>query len=227
LDVESGARRILAQRLERHVESPFILEPLGWSGDGAVVYLVARCDCGAQPRGLYGADALTGEFVAVQGADQVSGSVTLAPDGTRVAYATDDISIDAGGDLQRQWPNRVVVLDLASSSARVVAEPDLPDRFLGPPTWSPDGTRLAFDLGGHSAVDSISSVDVRDGSALPVIEGAAMAAQQLAWLPGDRFAMSGRPGSAVDIVLRIWDIAGGIWIEIDRAPAIEIIGWYR
>lgn len=92
-----------------------------WAPDGrTIVYATPWGDICRIPS--------TGGLVEALMPDAAAAALSVSPDGTRVAYAADELA-------------RIKVLDLATGAAATVA--DEAD-FCLDPVWSPDGTRLAW-----------------------------------------------------------------------------------
>lgn len=127
----------LAYRQEQAVHE------LSWSPDGERIAVVD----GTTVRLV---DVVTGEhetvYVAVSASPGLFG-LTWAPQGDRLAVL--EVTVSTGEPI-----HDLVVVDLATASTRVVAG----GSFLSGPSWSPDGTRLAY---GNVDTDEVVVVDLR------------------------------------------------------------------
>lgn len=133
-----------------------------WSPDGTQIAFVAARGTGEDVRSqLYLLPAQGGEAVQLTTARDGVASYRWSPDGARIAYlTTDSLTRDVEarikrrddpqvfeGDLRR---SHVWVVDVATQAATKVTSGDFTVR--GTPSWSPDGTRLAFDASPTSLI---------------------------------------------------------------------------
>jgi Tol biopolymer transport system component len=129
-----------------------------WSPNGATISFVsargaASGDEGPRPQ-IWLLPADGGEASQLTTARDGVSAYSWSPDGTRIAYlTTDSLSRDAEAKLRRRDDPKVYegdlrlshvwVIDVASKQATKVTGGDYTVR--GAPSWSPDGTQLAFD----------------------------------------------------------------------------------
>ncbi|MCC6245459.1 MAG: S9 family peptidase [Gemmatimonadaceae bacterium] len=129
-----------------------------WSPDGTTIAFIsargaAGGDDGPRPQ-IWLLPADGGEASQLTSARDGVSAYSWSPDGTRIAYlTTDSLSRDAEAKLRRRDDPKVYegdlrlshlwVVDLASKQATKITSGDYTAR--GAPSWSPDGTRLAFD----------------------------------------------------------------------------------
>lgn len=169
-----------------------------WSPDGTRVAFLRAQDGPAQ---LWLLPAGGGEAAQLTTLPLGAGAPVWSPDGTRIAFAAAvDITADAGEDdaartrrakapivtervdyqadgagLLRGKRKHLHVLDLATGQVRQVTEGDW---HAGEPSWSPDGTRLAFGAGTAADADlnirvPLHILDLTDLAARPVRVGLA------------------------------------------------------
>ncbi|BCJ74759.1 serine hydrolase [Catellatospora sp. IY07-71] len=167
-----------------------------WSPDGARVAFLRAQDGPAQ---LWLLPAAGGEAEQLTTLPLGAGAPVWSPDGTKIAFASAvDITADAGEDdaartrrgrapivtervdyqadgagLLRGMRKHLHVLDLASRQVRQVTEGDW---HAGDPSWSPDGTRLAFGAGTAADADlnirvPLHVLDLSDPAARPTQVG--------------------------------------------------------
>jgi dipeptidyl aminopeptidase/acylaminoacyl peptidase len=120
--IDAGGQAARAQAITRFADG--LTGGLFWSGDSQRVYFSRQGD-------LWQTPVAGGEPSAVWTTAQPESNIVLSPDGARVAF------VRAGNDL--------VVRSLADGKESVVVRGD--GKAVAGVTWSPDGTRLVFNLG--------------------------------------------------------------------------------
>jgi len=120
--IDASARSTPAVAITRFADG--VSGPLFWSADSQRVYFPRQGD-------LWQALAAGGEPAAVWSTPQPETSLTLSPDGARVAFVRDG--------------NGLVVRSLTDGKETVVVRGD--SRAIGGVTWTPDGARLLFNAG--------------------------------------------------------------------------------
>ncbi len=129
-----------------------------WSPDGALIAFVsargtATGEDGPRPQ-LWLLNADGGEAWSLTSARDGVSDYSWSPDGKRIAYVTtDSMSRDAEAKLRRRDDPKVYegdlrlsqlwVIDLATKQATKITSGDFTVR--GAPSWSPDGSKLAFE----------------------------------------------------------------------------------
>ena len=221
--LDDGSDRLLAGDLQTHVESPYVLLPVGWSSDDRQIFLDVTCDCGMGPHGFFVADLATGAVAQVAATGTNMSQIALAPTGTHIAYTAVDWSSDANPG-PGAWPAELLVTDLASGESKTVA--DSPDGPFYGLTWSPDGARLAFGKGGDVfAYDLAAATTEQLASGDPALRPGL--SPQL-WLPGDRMVYTADTvGTPRSTALLVHDMGRDVWTEVDRAREIETLGWFQ
>jgi dipeptidyl aminopeptidase/acylaminoacyl peptidase len=113
---------------------------------------------------LWIVDAVTGEGQAVTSEQYHVSSARWSPDGGFVAM----ITADGSGSNETYFSSRLEVIDLSDRSVTKVS-----DNAGGEPSWSPDGTRLAFQyrlrLEGMTLPADVIAVINADGSGLKLL----------------------------------------------------------
>jgi dipeptidyl aminopeptidase/acylaminoacyl peptidase len=155
-----GSRSVLTSR----ARGPFrFLPPAGsFSPDGSRIIIAVRS--GIYSLNLAGAHSLIRAVERVPGSSGKDGlrhafsGAAMSPDGTQIAYV--DTWFDAG-----QTGQTLRVMDADGTDVRVLVDGNATDRCgaMGQPSWSPDGTRLAF--GCHNGIWEVGA----DGSGLTQI----------------------------------------------------------
>jgi Tol biopolymer transport system component len=82
---------------------------------------------------------------------------SISPDGTKIVYATD----------------RLYIRPLADSTARPIAGTDLGDGFISDPTFSPDGSSIAFWFGREATTGELKKVAVDGGPVMTLASASA------------------------------------------------------
>jgi Tol biopolymer transport system component len=131
-----------------------------------------------------------------------------SPDGSEIAYAVrdhGDLGPNTGGDA-------VFVIDADGEEA-----PTLFQKHGGPdeyPAWSPDGTKIVWEMGSDIVVKDAGTPDVEDEETIPVLTGGhsdAVDGFQPAWSPDNtKIAFVGRrPTQSATYELHITDAPSG------------------
>lgn len=137
-DLETGEETCLINE-EDHVKFP------SWSPDGTRIAFY-QADPSAYRRSLLSiADLKSGTKVAVIGGLFDPGRATWSPDGKKIAYS----SLKAYSSRFREGISGISMVDIQSQTSEFMMP--FPERTLGTrgvngPTWSPDGSHLAFTL---------------------------------------------------------------------------------
>jgi len=76
----------------------------------------------------------------------------LSPDGRQLMY----FELKPGGGGTLVYPHDLVVVDVATGSRRVLAA-DVPNRFGGSATWSPDGKRIAYLIASEAGSGTLTT----------------------------------------------------------------------
>src|ERR1700678_4532313 len=121
-------------------------------------------------------------------------SLELSPDGTRLVFAVKEYNLEKNDSVTHLW-----LLDTASGAVRALTTAESTD---GDPTWSPDGSTVAFvSKRGKDEVASLYTIRADGGEAQRVLE-LPLAISSPRWLPdGHRivFATSVLPKLGGDI----------------------------
>jgi hypothetical protein len=217
--------------------------PIAWSGDGSRLLYGRGTLSGLALTDAAGSEPEEFELRCPDGADENPllytcqadlASVAFSPDGTRLAYMIWEGTHDQA---KQDVAISIVVLDLSTSlvtklestqTKRPAGACETSDslRAHRPPSWSPDGTRLAFkrDFTGPSAnggcLEAIRTVNV-DGSGLRQVvpPGQPGADQFPGWSPDGSLILSGtgatrtRDGRIVSLRFPTTGEGGGaLWI---------------
>ena len=167
-DVKSGETRQLTNNQKKSSTAP------AWSPDGRTLAFAADRD---DKRQVYVINPRGGEARKLTSAEEGVGSFAWAPDGKTIAYTSTDPKTAADKDREKTYGDFDVigegyrmshlwVFDVASKKARRLTS----GRFtVGQFSWSPDGTRIAFDhrintANANSGSADISIVTVADGT---------------------------------------------------------------
>ncbi|GAA4917936.1 hypothetical protein GCM10023334_019960 [Nonomuraea thailandensis] len=197
-----------------------------WSPDGRTLAFLRPVD-GRPQLHLLPMDG--GEPYALTRAPLGAGPARWSPDGTRIAYAgpagpepdpnapvvTDRLGYKAdGAGLLRGVTTHLFVVDVASGESAQVTEGDF---HAGEPSWSPDGTRLAF------AADLDADRDLRPGGAAYTVPVSGGEPERLTgpellcggvWWLGERLVAAALKGGPVGHV-RLYELGPGGAAEIE------------
>jgi dipeptidyl aminopeptidase/acylaminoacyl peptidase len=158
-DVKSGDTRQLTSNPKKSSTSP------AWSPDGRTLTFAADRD---EKRQNYVIDPRGGEAKKLTSAEEGVGSFAWAPDGKSIAYTSTDPKSDADKDREKKYGDYDVigegyrmshlwVFDVAAKKARRLTQGSF---TVGQFSWSPDGTRIAFDHRINSANANGGSADI-------------------------------------------------------------------
>ncbi|HEV2764607.1 MAG TPA: hypothetical protein VGV38_16630, partial [Pyrinomonadaceae bacterium] len=171
---------------------------LTFSPDGDFLYYV-RGKKGESFRELYRVSTLGGDPQKL--AFDVDSAVTLSPDGRRFAF-------------RRHAPktneDRLIISDEGGSERTLFS--CVRPATLGTPAWSPDGSVVAFTLGGRDEQGYYVNVEeaaVADGARRTVLSGRWRDIGTLAWLPdGSGLVMNARDRASLpNTPLQIWHVS--------------------
>jgi WD40 repeat protein len=165
--------------------------PMSWSSDGTTL-LFARYATGhaaGGPGDLFLLDQ-SGRLTHIAHGSGIWGSVS--PDATRVVYQDDDRT---GGGLAR----RIFVVNVDGGTPRLVAG-GFHAPSAGWPTWSPDGTRIAY-LDRARGIVIVRADGTGVTRRIPISDPRITWMSGLAWSPdGSRFALIGEHGACASYV---------------------------
>jgi len=158
-DAKSGETRQLSNNPKKSSTSP------AWSPDGRLLAFATDRD---EKRQIYVIDPRGGEARKLTAADEGVGSFVWAPDGKSIAYTMTDPKTDADKDREKKFGDFDVigegyrmshlwVFDVASKKSRRLTSGAF---TVGQFSWSPDGTRIAFDHRINSANANGGSADI-------------------------------------------------------------------
>jgi dipeptidyl aminopeptidase/acylaminoacyl peptidase len=158
-DVKSGETRQLTNNPKKSSTSP------AWSPDGRTLAFATDRD---EKRQIYVIDPKGGEARKLTSVEEGVGSFAWAPDGTSIAFTSTDPKTDADKDREKTYGDFDVigegyrmshlwVFDVASKKARRLTSGAF---TVGQFSWSPDGTRIAFDHRINSANANGGSADI-------------------------------------------------------------------
>lgn len=163
------------------------------------IALVALRWAGEVPRGrtLWRA----GEVTAVTSDPGTERRPAVSPDGTRIAYSQFDPASGTGG------VDRLVLR--APGQPRAVRVTQKSELFEEMPTWSPDGSQIAFERIGTDActvytVSSLGGVERQVGACT-----APHIVNYFDWTPDARQLITAEATSASGMALVLWDLATG------------------
>jgi dipeptidyl aminopeptidase/acylaminoacyl peptidase len=172
-DAKTGQTRQLTNNSKKSSTSP------QWSPDGKLLAFATDRD---EKRQIYVIDPHGGEARKLTSAEEGVGSFLWAPDGKSIAYTSTDPKTDADKEREKTYGDYDVVgegyrmshlwvFDVATSKSRRLTSGAF---TVGSFSWSPDGTRIAFDhrINGANAsggTADISIVTVADGSVRPLV----------------------------------------------------------
>ena len=187
-------------------------EPVAWSADGSKLLISRQVPSATYQRGfgldLYVLSADGTETRLTKGRDWGTGSIS--PDGSKVIYDVTTWSANEG----EEWQSGIYVVDTGGGEPRLLLASGLQDypdgtfrTALFRPTFSPDGTQIAYidgmgDWGNTIRVMNADGSDVRvliDWSTLPpppAEDVAEVHGSTLAWSPdGQRLTFNGDGGT--------------------------------
>lgn len=172
-DARSGETRQLTNNAKKSSSSPV------WSPDGKTLAFATDRD---DKRQVYVIDPRGGEARKLTAAEENVGAFAWSPDGRSIAYTCMDPKSAADKERQKTYGDFDVigegyrmshlwVLDVATKKARRLTSGTF---TVGQFSWSPDGTRIAFDHRINSANANggsadISVVTVDDGTVKPLV----------------------------------------------------------
>jgi Tol biopolymer transport system component len=127
--------------------------------DGRTLYMVGRPRGPGRPNDVVALDVETGTLRVVHAARAIRGSLSVSPDGQRLAMLARN---DSGIIELRVGPAKV------AGPFKTVYRPAR--GRLGPPvTWTPDGSRIVFELQDGDEASNLWSVAVAGGEAIKVL----------------------------------------------------------
>jgi dipeptidyl aminopeptidase/acylaminoacyl peptidase len=158
-DVKSGETRQLTNNPKKSSTSP------AWSPDGRTLAFGTDRD---EKRQIYAIDPQGGEARKLTSAEEGVGSFAWAPDGKSIAFTSTDPKTDADKEREKTYGDFDVIgegyrmshlwlFDVASKKARRLTSGAF---TVGQFSWSPDGTRIAFDHRINSANANGGSADI-------------------------------------------------------------------
>jgi dipeptidyl aminopeptidase/acylaminoacyl peptidase len=172
-DVKSGETRQLTNNQKKSSTAP------AWSPDGRTLAFAADRD---DKRQIYVINPRGGEARKLTSAEEGVGGFAWAPDGKAIAYTSTDAKTAADKEREKTYGDFDVigegyrmshlwVFDVATKKARRLTSGPF---TVGQFSWSPDGTRIAFDHRINSANANggsadISIVTVADGTVKPLV----------------------------------------------------------
>jgi len=158
-DVKSGQTRQLTNNAKKSSTSP------AWAPDGRMLAFAADRD---DKRQIYVIDPHGGEARKLTSAEEGVGSFVWSPDGRSIAYTSTDPKTAADKEREKTYGDFDVigdgyrmshlwVFDVATKKARRLTSGPF---TVGQFSWSPDGTRIAFDHRINSANANGGSADI-------------------------------------------------------------------
>jgi Tol biopolymer transport system component len=209
--------------MERIQLSERLGEPLAWSSDGSKL-LIRRevSDATRNPvdnLDLFVLNADGTETRLTRGLGWSTGSIS--PDGSKVVYAATTWPSEEASARGEEWQSGMYVVEADGGSRRLLlaAGPrDYPDgtfrTALFQPTFSPDGTQIAYFVGGGDWGNTLRVMNADGSDVRVVIDQEFGHVNDLAWSPdGSRLAFHAPYG-------------GGIWIVgVDGSGLTEVSQW--
>lgn len=226
--IDGRGGRKLAEDSQGLISFPFGLSPIGWSGDGSKIYLLATAESEYVPTGPYQVDVATGAIERAPMPDEPPWSLALSPDGNYLAYST--WAIDPDSLVLPVPPYRLRVTDLRTGNTITVLESG--KQLYGPIVWSPEGERLLVGVeGAWSEEDGdkpeepsrFIGVDIGTGQTWEPaawIENLPVDLTPQLWLPGERVVLVDGAGA-----LGMLDLDDEWWVELDEAPEVVVMGY--
>ncbi len=186
-------------------ENPIVNFEPAISPDGSeVVYM--RQDSGGQELWRVGADGSNPENLTEAVGEEAQPE--FSADGTRIAY----ISTGPKPCCDPEYNNDIWVMDADGTSQEQLTKTDFPRQNLSP-TWSPDGTKIAYsttEAGGENGFHVMDSDGSDDSGPLP--SGTPISSLNLSWSP-DGTKIAYQP------------MAGGLWtMNPDGTGAAPLAG---
>ena len=144
-------------RVEITSSTTLRFEAKTFSPDGRFVYFVASDKATDKPS-LYSVAAMGGPTRKIL--DGVWGPISFSPDGTEFVF----LRIDWGSGMLS-----LLIADKEGRGERILRLAETPKKITGPPSWSPDGSMIAFaeaDVTGSNlqAAASLLAINLADGS---------------------------------------------------------------
>jgi dipeptidyl aminopeptidase/acylaminoacyl peptidase len=172
-DAKTGELRQLTRHAKKSSTSP------AWSPDSRILAFATDRD---DKRQVYLIDPRGGEARKLTSTEEGVGNFAWSPDGKSIAYTSSDPKSDVDKEREKTYGDfdvvgegyrmsHVWVFDLAAQKARRLTSGAF---TVGQFSWSPDGTRIAFDHRINSANANggsadISIVTVADGTVRPLV----------------------------------------------------------
>jgi hypothetical protein len=228
--IDGRGGRKLAEDTQRLISFPFGLSPIGWSGDGSKIYLLATAESEYVPTGPYQVDVATGAIERAPMPYEPPWSLALSPNGNYLAYST--WAIDPDWLVLPIPPYRLRVTDLRTGNTTTVLESG--EQLYGPIVWSPEGDRLLVSVeeawseeDGEKPEEPgrFIGVDIGTGQTWEPaawIEDLPVDLTPQLWLPGERVVLVDGAGALV-----VLDLNDERWVELelDEAPEVVVMGY--